>query len=340
MLPIIKFDLFNQIIYLKAYDVFILLSILTGLIFSFSVLKKYGLVSKAILSIYFFIAISFIVGARLLNFILQYPKYKQAEISLFTLEFGYFSLYGGIILSFIVLLVLLNLKKLDILDILDKLTLPFLFSFIVGARLLNFILQYPKYKQAEISLFTLEFGYFSLYGGIILSFIVLLVLLNLKKLDILDILDKLTLPFLFSFFIMKIGCYLNGCCYGKPTKSWFAVPLPINQQATLTNNPLVSSIFGKLDIRVYPTQFMEGFGAVLIIIIILIIRKKLIKGQIFIVSAGLFSLLRLVVLSYRQLPYSDFVLKYFYPGLYSLIIITAVIGFVIIHRFNSKAPSL
>lgn len=270
MLPIIKFDLFNQIIYLKAYDVFILLSIITGLIFSFSVLKKYGLVSKAILSIYFFIAISFIVGARLLNFILQYPKYKQAEISLFTLEFGYFSLYGGIIFSFIVLIVLLNLKKLDILDILDK----------------------------------------------------------------------LTLPFLFSFFIMKIGCYLNGCCYGKPTKSWFAVPLPINQQATLTNNPLVSSIFGKLDIRVYPTQFMEGFGAVLIIIIILIIRKKLIKGQIFIVSAGLFSLLRLVVLSYRQLPYSDFVLNYFYPGLYSLIIITAVIGFVIIHRFNSKAPSL
>lgn len=43
--------------------------------------------------------------------------------------------------------------------------------------------------------------------------------------------------------IGRLGCYLNGCCYGRETSSRFSVMYPIN---------------GIL-VRVYPTWFMESF---------------------------------------------------------------------------------
>lgn len=255
MLPKLEFELFNQIIVLKTYNVFMFLSIFVGLLITFKTLKQYGLNSKTILSLYLSITISFLIGARLLNYILQYKLYKSLGISLLTLKLSYFSLYGGIILAFIVLLFIIKSLKLN-------------------------------------------------------SF---------------SILDKITIPFLISFFIMKIGCFLNGCCYGKTTKSWFSIPLPVKQQSSISNSLFAKFIFGNISIRVYPTQFMEEFGALFILIFLIIIRKKLAKGKTFLIAAALFSALRLIVLFYRELPYSNFILIYFYPILYISIIIGSII---------------
>ena len=262
MLPTIELQIFNQLISLRTYDTFIVVSIAIGLVMSFITLKQYGLNIKTILFIYLCITISFIIGARLLHFSLQYKTYNQLGLSLFTFKFAYFSLYGGVILSFVTLLIIIKILKLK-----------------------------P-----------------------------------------LDILDKLTLPFLLSFFVMKIGCFLNGCCYGKATKSWFSVPLPVNQQTCLSNSSIFKSIFGNPTIRVYPTQLMEGFGALFILIFLYIIRKRLTSGQTFYASAALFSALRFIVLFYRQLPYSDFVITYFYPILYLLIIVGASLQLTLAHK--------
>lgn len=43
--------------------------------------------------------------------------------------------------------------------------------------------------------------------------------------------------------IGRLGCYLNGCCYGRETSSYFSVMYPVNG----------------MPVRVYPTWFMESF---------------------------------------------------------------------------------
>lgn len=251
MLPSVEFTILQRLITLKTYDIFIFLSIVTGFLLSFKVLKQNGLSLKAILLIYTLITFSFLFGARALNYAIQYKTYSEIGISFFTFRLAYFSLYGGIICSFLVLLLII--KKLN--------------------------------------------------------------------LNSYDILDKLSPCFLISFFIMKIGCLLNGCCYGKLTDSWFSIPLPLREKARFSQNTFVSSLFGNISMRVYPAQLMEGIGALLIVGILFFFRRKLVKGETFLFSAMLFSLLRFVVLFYRQLPYSDFIKLWFYPMVYIFIIV-------------------
>ena len=127
-------------------------------------------------------------------------------------------------------------------------------SFLLGARVLNYVINYKKYTEAGIPLFIMKSGYFSLYGGMAASFLALYISSYRLKADFLELMDRLTVPFLLSYFVMKIGCFLNGCCYGKMTKSSFSVPLPLKEQAELAASPLISQFFGSPEIRVYPAS--------------------------------------------------------------------------------------
>ena len=200
-------------------------------------------------------------------------------------------------------------------------------SFLLGARILNYVINYKKYTEAGIPLFIMKSGYFSLYGGMAASFLALYISSYRLKADFLELMDRLTVPFLLSYFVMKIGCFLNGCCYGKMTKSAFSVPLPLREQAALDASPLISQFFGSPEIRVYPAQLMEASAAILIIAAVLLsgglIEKKIkgnTKGAGFALAAALLSLSRLIILQFRSTSYSYAVLNIFYPMLYVSII--------------------
>ena len=200
-------------------------------------------------------------------------------------------------------------------------------SFLLGARVLNYVINYKKYTEAGIPLFIMKSGYFSLYGGMAASFLALYISSYRLRTDFLELMDRLTVPFLLSYFVMKIGCFLNGCCYGKITKSSFSVPLPLREQAELDASPLISQFFGSPEIRVYPAQLMEASASILIIAAVLLaerlFRSKIkgnTKGAGFALSAALLSLFRLIILQFRSTSYSYTVLNIFYPMLYISVI--------------------
>lgn len=198
-------------------------------------------------------------------------------------------------------------------------------SFIAGARLLNYMIRYSDYKMLGISLFTPKLAYFSLYGGIIAVLIMLILVSLVWKLDILRVLDALTLPFLLSFAIMKIGCYLNGCCYGTFTNSWIGIALPTAKAEELANSKLFSIVSQTMKLKVYPTQFMEMSAALLIASLIVIFKKKLYKGATFFSTALSFSFARLIILPYRASIYAPVVTELVYPTIYIIIIVTSML---------------
>ncbi|MGB5822631.1 MAG: prolipoprotein diacylglyceryl transferase family protein [Proteocatella sp.] len=264
MLPVINFKLGNIVFNADTYPIFIFISMAAGFVMSLIQLKKIGLSLKIIVFIYVSICTSFLAGARFFNFMLRWDDYKRAGISLFTLKFSYFSLYGGIMLSVLVLWLILDRFKIN--------------------KLLFF--------------------------------------------------DKLTIPFLTSLIIMKIGCFLNGCCYGKHTISFFSVPLPVREAEKLASSRLINFLFNTADIRVYPTQLMEAFSSAVIILMLVIYRKKLFEGASFFCAAILLSMARLLILNYRSTSYSEFVLNLAYPLFYTGIIASGV-WFFVIHRKNN-----
>lgn len=144
----------------------------------------------------------------------------------------------------------LNIDSGPIVDI----TLCIVLSAIAGAKLLYIIVNFGEFIKNPISIIT--GGGFVVYGGIILSFVTVGAYCKIKKLDFL-IYSDMALPAIFiGQGIGRIGCFLAGCCYGKP---W-------EHGITFTQ-----SQFAPNNIALFPTQpmmtILDILGGILLIIL-------------------------------------------------------------------------
>lgn len=87
---------------------------------------------------------------------------------------------------------------------------------VLGARI-GFILQeLPYYLRHRDQLFSWQFQGLTSYGGIIAGAIVLFVFARRSGKPLWNLLDLLGAPFLLGNAVGRVGCLLNGCCYGPP----------------------------------------------------------------------------------------------------------------------------
>ena len=183
-------------------------------------------------------------------------------------------------------------------------------SFIIGARLLNFIVNHEAYVMNRLSLFEFKAIGFSFYGGVIFSIIYLISISKVFSLNLWLMTDAIILPFGVSFFIMRVGCFLNGCCFGKATTCFFGVNLP--KEAI----PSIFKVFSNT-LKIHPTQLYEGFGAIIGVIIFSLYKKRIKTEGLLTLYYGIYlTTLRLIVLYFRDLEYPLWVPNFFYPGLY------------------------
>lgn len=200
--------------------------------------------------------------------------------------------------------------------------------FLIGARLLNFAINYDNYIKEEYSVFELSFGHFSVYGGMAAACLPPLILVKAFKKDIWKLCDTMVFPFILAFAIMRVGCFLNGCCYGKVSDALWAVRAPnaLTYAHEKVNSLLPSIIKSNASLTVYPTQLMEmGFALIFIPLGIWLYKKFPGRGVVLFVFASYFSAFRLLVLLFRDLPYSDVVVNVLYPVVYGAVFILGVV---------------
>lgn len=192
-------------------------------------------------------------------------------------------------------------------------------SFIVGARVLNYIVNYQNYTDAGTPIYHFEYEGFSLYGGLLTTVMVLALLLKYLKRNPWQFFDETIVPFTSGFVIMRLGCLFNGCCYGHYTELPFGIPLPpakIRAIALFVGKTAANSL------RVHPTQLYEIVGAIIILCFVgLMTRKVYWSGFRFLLYANFFTGMRLLVLFIRELPYESHIIYVFYPILYGCIIL-------------------
>lgn len=198
--------------------------------------------------------------------------------------------------------------------------------FLIGARLLNYGINRQQYLEEGYGLFTWSFGHFSVYGGMILAGLPVLLLMKIFKKDFWLFADTIVFPFLMSFAIMRVGCFLNGCCYGKACDNFLGVPAPmakVEVYETLNKFvPLIKQTAGP----VYPTQLIEmGFALLFIPVAAILYQKHKGKGYVISLLVVYFSGFRLLVMFFRALPYSQLVTSVVYPLLYSACMLIGII---------------
>ena len=153
---------------------------------------------------------------------------------------------------------------------------------IVGARIFYVIQFWNEIysKQPFYEVFNIRKGGQVFYGGFILTIILLFIYAKKNKIKLLSLLDIGCPSLAIGHAFGRIGCFLNGCCYGRPTDSIFGVIFPKNAEAYQK--------YGGAPI--HPVQLYEfGMNLVLFLILMITLRKTK-KGQtaaIYLVTYGI-----------------------------------------------------
>lgn len=85
---------------------------------------------------------------------------------------------------------------------------------IFGARLTYILLHLRHYIENSGELFTLRFEGLTSFGGLVGGFAALWIYSKRSNVPMLKFLDVVSMPVLLAHAIGRVGCLLNGCCYG------------------------------------------------------------------------------------------------------------------------------
>ena len=109
---------------------------------------------------------------------------------------------------------------------------------VVGARLFFVLHYFDKFRSNLLEVFAIWQGGLELAGGVFTAIIIILLYIWYNKLPVRRYLDVLAIGLMLALVFGRIGCFLNGCCYGKPTELPWAVRFPYNSIAYISQiNP-------------------------------------------------------------------------------------------------------
>ena len=91
-----------------------------------------------------------------------------------------------------------------------------LISGVVGARIFYVVHYWAAFRDRPIEIFYVWQGGLELLGGVILAIAVIIFYMRVQKLPIRKYLDILAIALMLALSFGRVGCFLNGCCFGKP----------------------------------------------------------------------------------------------------------------------------
>lgn len=101
-----------------------------------------------------------------------------------------------------------------------------LLSGIGGARIFYVIHHYDVFHGRPLEIFAVWQGGLELLGGVLTAIVFLGFYLRRRKLPIVLYLDVLAVGLMAGLGFGRIGCFLNGCCFGKVTDAPWGVRFP------------------------------------------------------------------------------------------------------------------
>ncbi|MBU4376978.1 MAG: prolipoprotein diacylglyceryl transferase [Candidatus Omnitrophica bacterium] len=112
-----------------------------------------------------------------------------------------------------------GIKRENILDI-------YLYAIIfgiIGARALHVILEMDYYFKYPLEVIMINHGGLAFQGGLIAGISAACFVISRRRLPLLKTADMMVPYVALAQSIGRIGCFLNGCCYGVASDSFFAV---------------------------------------------------------------------------------------------------------------------
>jgi phosphatidylglycerol---prolipoprotein diacylglyceryl transferase len=154
---------------------------------------------------------------------------------------------------------------------------------LLGSRILYIVLNWQYYSALPFSAFFTQFEGLTFYGALFGGAIALYFWSKWRKVNFLRMADLLSPYLALGYAFGRIGCFLNGCCYGKESTVPWA--LPINMADTVLRHPV---------------QLYAALGGVIIFIILKKLRpRRPFVGFLLLALFALYGVLRFTVEFFR-----------------------------------------
>lgn len=159
---------------------------------------------------------------------------------------------------------------------------------IVGSRLLYVLMNISYYIDRPMDAFKMWQGGLVFSGGIVCVLLTVIWYTRRHQLSFWKMADMWAPAMAIGQGIGRIGCFMAGCCYGKPTGSRWGVVFTDPHSLAPLNIPL------------HPTQLYSSVSNFIIFFILLLLhRKKRFDGQVFLWLMVLHSTARLFLERFR-----------------------------------------
>ena len=168
---------------------------------------------------------------------------------------------------------------------------------VVGARIFYVVQNWNYYKVNPAAIIRVDQGGLVFYGGFILALITIVwYVRKICKTDVIRVLDALAPALAVAHALGRVGCFFNGCCYGKPADLWWSVVYPANTE------PFVR--YGAM--ALHPVQIYEAILNVILAIVLSFVLRKSKRGVTTASYVLTYGLLRFIDEFFRG-DHSDFV---------------------------------
>ena len=152
--------------------------------------------------------------------------------------------------------------------------------------------------QPVSEIFMIQHGGLVYYGGLVGATLAFVIFCVWKKLPLLKTADVLAPSIALGYVFGRIGCLMNGCCYGRECSLPWAVRFPLEHETR--------------GLAVHPTQLYDSLlNFAFYVALAWLYRRKKFDGQIFAAYLMGYALLRSLVESFR----GDYTVAHLHGGL-------------------------
>lgn len=185
------------------------------------------------------------------------------------------------------------------------------------------------------------------YGAIIGGLIAVAIYGRAKRFFILDVLDVGAFLICTGQIFGRLGCFMAGCCYGRPAEWGVHFPKPSIAYKTLrhTSIPGIDTRLteGEQTVALIPTQLIESGAMVLLAtLLFVLLLKKTRRGLVLFTYLGVYAAFRFTIEFWRMDPERGFL----FDGLLStsqfiacIMAIISIIGLLVILLRPPKTPT-
>jgi len=173
---------------------------------------------------------------------------------------------------------------------------------LIGGHLLNVFEAWPFYREHPSQILDILSGGSSIYGALAFGVGAGVLYLRWASVAVRPFLDAASPALALGETVSRIGCFLNGCCFGHPTLGPLGITFPRESQVFAAQ--VAAGLIGPRSASPLPVHATQIYSAVLalglfLVLLWLFFRRRLFPGASFCLFVGGYAVIRLVVGHWR-----------------------------------------